>query len=159
MEEQVRLWTPGSDAPNWMLDLAQEVNDKYPNLSLSFIPPEYRGPEDTRPFAIVEVDRDNNILGIIARFTELEFHANNIFNWLYEHDSHNTDVWGKYMLELKKEEKEREDSYTERNYQLADMLGSVIRSPLHTYRINGHKVGAENNAPTIGLYDASGEDQ
>lgn len=159
MSEQVRLWTPGSDAPQWMLDLAQEVNDKYPNLSLSFIPPDFRGPEDTRPYAIVEIDRDNNILGIVARFSGLEFHANNIFNWLYEHSTEHTDVWGKYILELKKEEKEREDSYTERNYQLADMVYSVANSRLHTYRINGHKVGAENNAPTIGLYDASGEDQ
>lgn len=157
MEEQ-RLWTPGSDIPVWMLETAQEVNDKYPNLSLSFIPPDFRGPEDTRPFAIVEVDRDNNILGIIARFTELEFYPANIFNWLYDHDTQKVDVWGNYLKELDKEKKQREDSYTERNYQLADMVGSVIRSPLHTYRINGHKVGAENNAPTIGLYDASGED-
>lgn len=157
--EQERLWVPGNDTPQWMLETAQEVNDKYPNLSLSWIPPIYRGPEDTRPFAIVEVDRDNNILGIVARFTELEFYPNNIFNWLYEHDSHNVDVWGKYMLELKKEEKEREDSYTQRNYELAEQVYAVANSPLHTYRINGHKVGAENNAPTIGLFDASGEDQ
>jgi len=158
MPEADRLWTPGNDTPVWMQETAQELNDKYPNLSLSWIPPDFRGPEDTRPFAIVEVDRDNNITGIVARFTELEFYPANIFNWLWEHDSHNNDVWGNYMKQLQLERKQREDSYTERNYQLADMVGSVIRSPLHTYRINGHKVGAENNAPTIGLYDASGED-
>jgi|SRR5215217_8549895 len=158
MSEEARLWTPGNDTPVWMLETAQELNDKYPNLSLSWIPPEFRGPEDTRPFAIVQVDRDNNIVAIIARFTELEFYPANIFNWLLAHDTQKTDVWGEYEKALEAEHKEREDSYTERNYQLADMVASVIRSPLHTYRINGHKVGAENNAPTIGLYDASGED-
>lgn len=159
MTEQVRLWTPGNDAPEWMLTCAQEVNDKYPNLSLSFIPREFQGPEDTRPCAIVEVDRDNNILGIIARFSWLEFYPANIFNWLLAHDTQKVDVWGALQHQIKREEKAREDSYTERNYELADMFASVARSNLHTYRINGHKVGAENTAPTIGLFDASGEDQ
>lgn len=159
MAEAARLWTPGNDTPVWMLETAQEVNDKYPNLSLSWIPPENRGPEDTRPFAIVEVDRENNIIGVIARFSQLEFYPANIFNWLYEHDSHRVDVWGNLQKQIARDEKEREAKNTEHVYELADQLQHVIKSNLHTYKINGHKVGAENNAPTIGLFDASGEDQ
>lgn len=159
MPEEPRLWTPTNDTPQWMLQCAQEVNDKYPNLSLSWIPPDFRGPEDTRPFAIVEVDHDGNITGLVARFSEFEFYPANIFNWLYDHDTHNTDVWANYIKDLADEEQAREKKYTNHVYELAEVLQSVIKSPLHTYRINGYKVGAENSAPTLGLLNASGEDQ
>ena len=157
--EQKRLWTPTHDAPQWMLDCAQELNDKYPNLNLSWIPPENRGPDDDKPFAIVEIDRDGNTIGIVARFTQLEFYPANIFNWLWRHDTAYNDVWGDMIKEQEKTDREAKEKLDEHVYELADMVHHVANSQLHTYRINGHKVGAENNYPTIGLFDASGEDQ
>ena len=159
INEPGRLWNPLNEVPVWMQQCAQEVNDKYPNLNLSWIPPEFRGPKDTRPFAIVEIDREGNTLGIVARFTELEFYPANIFNWLYEHDTANTDVWGNLQKMIADYQKQKDEEQKERVYELADQFQHVVKSNLHTYRINGHKVGAENNAPTLGLYDASGEDQ
>ena len=157
--EQQRLWTPTqNNTPQWMLDTAQELNDKYPNLNLSWIPPENRGPDDDKPFAIVEIDRDGNTIGIVARFTQLEFYPANIFNWLWMHDTAYNDVWGNMLKEQEETNREREKKNTEHVHELADMFSSIVRSQKHTYRINGHKVGAENNVPTIGLFDASGED-
>ncbi|SRR6266498_2341057 len=153
-----KLWTQTAQhvaMAQWMLDMAQEVNDKYPNLNLSWIPPEDRGPEDDRPFAIVQIDSDGYTIDVIKRLSTFEFHPSFIFNWLYDHDSQRVDVWDAYMKQLKKEEKERQDVVTEHVFKIADQFQHVVKSPLHTYRINGHKVGAENEAPTIGLFDAT----
>lgn len=138
-----------------MVDLAQEVNDKYPNLSLAWIPPENRGPGDDRPFAIVQIDENGNQIAIIHRMHQLMVHGSYVFNWLWENDSQRVDVFGKYMADLEKERVKKQKQDTERINELAEIVHSVAKSNKHTYKMNGHKIGAENNYPTLGLKDAS----
>lgn len=139
-----------------MIELAQELNDKYPNLNLAWIPPEDRPGNEAQPFAIVQIDSEGNQLGIIKRLSQFEVHGAFIFNWLWENDSQRIDPWDKYMKELQQQQVDQRKKEQEQNFQLAEVVNSVAKSPLHTYRINGHKVGVENNAPTLGLMQNAG---
>lgn len=155
--ENGQLFLPNTTAtliPQEILTLAQEVNDKYPNLSIAWIPPEDRGEGDDRPFAIVQVDGDGNIQQIILRMHQLEVHGAYVFNWLWENDSQRMDPWQKYLKQVEAERNEKQKRETERINELAEVVHSVAKSNKHTYRINGHKIGAENNFPTLGLNDA-----
>lgn len=147
------LWTPGSQLSQEMINLAQELNDKYPNLSLGWIPPENRGPED-KPFAIIQIDREGHQIGVIKPLSQLEVHGSFIFNWLYENDSQRMDPWKKYIEGMENDAKEKREAEKIQNYQLAEVLNAVAKSPKHEYKINGHKIGSENNFPTLGLNDA-----
>ena len=139
-----------------MIDLAQELNDKYPNLNLAWIPPEDRPGNESQPFAIVQIDSEGHQIGIIKRLSAFEVHGSFIFNWLWENDSQRMDPWKKYLAELEQQQLEKRKKEQEQNLQLAEVVNSVAKSPLHTYRINGHKVGAENSLPTLGLMDNAG---
>ena len=148
------IWTPsGSQLSQEMLTLAQELNDKYPNLSLAWIPPENRGEGDERPFAIVQIDSEGNQVAIIHRMHSLEVHPSYVFNWLWENDTRRVDVWDRYMTTLKAEHEAKRKQEKEDNYELAEYVNAVAKSPLHTYRMAGHKIGAENNYPTLGMND------
>lgn len=139
-----------------MIDLAQELNDKYPNLNLAWIPPEDRPGNESQPFAIVQIDSEGNQIGIIKRLSQFEMHASFVFNWLWENDSQRMDPWKKYLAELEQQQFTKRKQEQEQNMQLAEVVNAVAKSPLHTYRINGHKVGAENSLPTLGLMDNAG---
>jgi hypothetical protein len=151
-----RLILPGAQLSQEMINLAQELNDKYPNLNLAWIPPKDRPGNETQPFAIVQLDSSGNTIGIIKRLSQLEVHASFIFNWLWENDSQRMDPWKKYLDDMNKAAVEKRKKEKELNYELAEVVNAVAKSPLHTYRINGHKVGAENEFPTLGLQNASG---
>ena len=151
-----RLILPGQQLSQEMVSLAQELNDKYPNLNLSWIPPEDRGENEAQPFAIVQIDSEGNTVGIIKRLSQFEMHGSFIFNWLWENDSHRMDPWQKYLSEMAETERQKREKEKERNYELAEVANAIAKSPLHTYRINGHKVGAENSFPTLGLMPDAG---
>ena len=143
-----------------MIDLAQELNDKYPNLNLAWIPPEERPGNESQPFAIVQINPNTGEqIGIIKRLSQFEMHGAFIFNWLWENDSERMDPWKKYIDDMNKAAVEKRKQEQEANYKLAEVVNAVAKSPLHTYRINGHKVGAENNLPTLGLMENAGRAQ
>ncbi len=155
-----RLILPGAQLSQEMLNLAQELNDKYPNLNLAWIPPEDRGGNETLPFAIVQIDSDGNTVGIIKRLSQFETHGSFVFNWLWENDSQRMDPWAKYMADMEKEAEEKRKKAQEFNYELADVVNTVARSNKHEFRINGRKLGSDNQYPSLGLMDhASGENQ
>lgn len=153
MAKGAGLILPGSQLSQDMIALAQELNDKYPNLSLAWIPTEDRVDGESYPFAIIQIDSEGNQIGIIKRLSTFEMHASYIFKWLWENDSERMDPWQKYLNELEKSQEEQRKKEQERNYELAEIVHSVAKSNKHTYRINGHKIGAENNFPTLGLND------
>lgn len=133
-----------------MIDLAQEVNDKYPNLSLAWIPPENRGPEDDRPFAIVQIDSEGNQKAIIHRMHQLEVHASYVFNWLWANDSQRVDVFQRYIDSLQRAAEQKEKENKEKIFEKAEVIHAIAKSPLHTFRINGRKIGTDNYEPRIG---------
>lgn len=150
------FWTPGSQLSTDMITLAQELNDKYPNLSLGWIPPNERGDDDSRPFAIIQIDSEGRQVGIIHTMSVLEVHGAYIFNWLWENDSQRMDPWAKYLNELNAAEDLKRKKNTERMNELAEVVHSVAKSNKHEYKINGRKIGSDNSYPTLGLNDASG---
>lgn len=139
-----------------MINLAQELNDKYPNLNLAWIPPEDRPGNEAQPFAIVQIDSEGNTIGIIKRLSQFEVHGSFIFNWLWENDGQRIDPWNKYLQEMAAAEAEKRKKEQEFNYELADVVNTVARSNKHTFKINGHKIGADNHYPTLGLMENAG---
>lgn len=142
-----------------MIDLAQELNDKYPNLNLAWIPPEDRPGIESQPFAIVQLNKVGEQIGIIKRLSQLEVHGSFIFNWLWENDSTRMDPWKKYLEDMNRAEVEKRKKEQEFNYELADVVNTVARSNKHTFKINGHKIGADNNYPTLGLMENAARTQ
>ncbi len=138
-----------------MVDLAQEVNDKYPNLSLAWIPPDQRGSGDDRPFAIVQIDENGNQMAIIHRMHQMMVHGSYIFNWLWENDGQRVNLFDKYMKSLEAASAEKEKQNKESIFQKAEVINAIAKSPLHTFRINGRKLGTDNYEPRIGGEDAS----
>lgn len=153
MSKGTGLILPGSQLSQDMIDLAQELNDKYPNLSLGWIPPEERGKDESLPFAIIQINSAGEQIAIIKRLSVFEVHGSFIFNWLWENDSTRMDPWTKHLEGIKKAAEEKRAKEKDQNYELAEMVHAVASSNKHTYRINGHKIGAENNFPTLGLND------
>lgn len=133
-----------------MIELAQEVNDKYPNLSLAWIPPENRGQGDDKPFAIVQIDSEGRQIGIIHRMSQFEVHGSYVFNWLWANDSQRVDVFQQYMDGLEKARLQKEEENKQKIYEKAEVINAIAKSPLHTYRINGRKLGTDNYEPRIG---------
>lgn len=155
-----RLILPGAQLSQEMINLAQELNDKYPNLNLAWIPPEDRPGNETQPFAIVQIDSQGNQVAIIKRLSQLELHGSYVFNWLWENDSQRMDPWKKYLEDMNNAEIEKRKKEKELNYELADVVNTVARSNKHTFKINGHKIGADNHYPTLGLMEnASGAEK
>lgn len=141
--------------PQHMIDLAQELNDKYPNLSLAWIPPENRGKDDDKPFAIVQIDSEGNQIAIIHRMHQLEVHGSYVFNWLWANDSQRVDVFDQYLKSLEQQKAEIAKKDKEIIDQKAEVINTIAKSNLHTYRINGRKIGTDNYEPRIGQSDAS----
>lgn len=148
-----RLILPGAQLSQEMLNLAQELNDKYPNLTLAWIPPEDRGGDESLPFAIMQINNVGETIGVIKRLSQLELHAGYIFKWLWENDSERIDPWQKYMNEIEKEAEAKRKKQQEFNYELAEVVNSVAKSNKHEYRINGRKIGSDNSYPSLGLMD------
>lgn len=155
-----QIWIAGSgmQLSQEMIDLAQELNDKYPNLTLAWIPPDQRGSEDTKPFAIVQIDSEGRHIAIIHKMHQFMVHASYIFNWLWEHDSQRIDLWDKMQKQIAYEEAQRQKGFTERMNERADILHTIAKSNKHTFKINGRKLGTDNEAPRMGLSDAGREE-
>lgn len=134
-----------------MLDLSTEIANRYPNLRLSWIPPENRGENDLEVFAVVQVDTNGDTIAIIKRFTEFECHPNIVLGWLWENDGQRIDPWKKFLAEQEKIAQEKREADRQDIYERAEVLNSIARSGLHTYRINGRKIGVDNEVPSLGL--------
>lgn len=158
MGNEIWIAGQGMQLSQEMINLAQELNDKYPNLSLAWIPPDQRGSGDNRPFAIVQIDSEGRQIAIIHKMHQFMVHGSYIFNWLWEHDSQRIDVWDKMQKQIAWEKEQREKLNRERMDERADILHTIAKSNKHTFKFNGMKIGAENEYPRLGLSDAGGEE-
>lgn len=156
MGNEIWIAGEGIQLSQEMIDLAQELNDKYPNLSLAWIPPDQRGQNDMqKPFAIVQINSLGQQVAIIHRMHQFMVHGSYIFNWLWEHDSQRIDVWDKLQKQIAFDKAQKEKLDRERMDERADIIHTVAKSNKHTFNLNGHKIGSDNNYPTLGLSDAS----
>lgn len=134
-----------------MLDLNTEIAERYPNLRLGWIPPEERGEDDTMHWSINQVDHSGNIIAIIKRMTSFECVPSLVLKWLWDNDGQRIDPWEKFQAEQQRLANERRARDKEDIYERAEVLNSIAKSGLHTYRINGRKIGADNEMPSLGL--------
>ena len=137
--------------PQEMLDLNEQIAARYPNLRLAWIPPEDRGADDTLIWAITQVNNAGETIAIIKRMSSFECHPNLVLQWLWENDGHRIDPWKKFLAEQEAAAKAQRERDKEDIYERAEVLNTIAKSGLHTYRINGRKIGADNAVPSLGL--------
>jgi hypothetical protein len=138
--------------PSEVLDSDICVNEAYPNLRIAYQPTEVRAEHSLdKPFALVD-----QLGGFVIKELSEEMARNTpfILRWLFENDSnrHGEKDLYKNMLKIQ-EDKENARKKEERDHLLerAEVAHAIASSPLHTYRINGRKLGADNEFPTLGI--------
>lgn len=138
--------------PSEVKDCDAQVNAAYPNLRIAYQPTEQRAEHSAdKPFALVD-----QLGGFIIKELSEEMARNTPFlmRWLWENDStrHSSDDLYNKMLKTQ-EDKEKARKAVERDHLLerAEIGHAIASSPLHTYRINGRKLGADNEFPTLGI--------
>lgn len=131
-----------------MVWVAEQINARYPDLVLGWIPPENRGRDDNKPFAVM-YDQTREI---IVRLTPDQVNPH-ILRWLHEHDGSKTDIWKNLVNDIQKEKEQREKANREKLMEKAEIVHSIAKSNKHTYRVGGQKIGADNHAPRIPKVD------
>lgn len=132
-----------------MMELAGELQERYYNLKLVWIPPENRGPEDKgREFAIINMaDNDTPVL----RMSPEQVHRNFIFNWLEENDAekHGEEILNRMLKDAERAEKAKQDARKEHTAQQADVIGTIIKSGKHGFRHNGVTLNSSPDAARL----------
>ena len=112
--------------------VAQEIAHRYDNLRLVFIPASDRIPgQDDKPFGI----RDIRTGIMIKTVPETMVHL--LPRWLWENDSHRIDTYQKFLDTQAAEKRAREAAIHEKHAPKADLVGTILKSPLHTFVHNG----------------------
>ena len=138
--------------PSEVMECDAEVNAAYPNLRIAYQPTENRADHSAdKPFALVD-----QLGGFVIKELSEEMARNKLFlmRWLFENDSNRHGEKSLYDKMLKvSADKEIARKNEERDHLMerAEVAHAVASSPLHTYRINGRKLGADNEFPTLGI--------
>jgi len=136
--------------PSEVLENDAIINDIYDNLRIAYLPVENRNDrEKDKPFAIF----DQFAGYVIRELSEAEAKSLNwIQKWLYDNDSerHGADVLYQNMLDRNAKLKAEVDKANrEELLEKLDVVHAVAKSNLHTYKVNGVKVGVD--VPYLGL--------
>jgi hypothetical protein len=138
--------------PSEVLECDAQVNAAYPNLRIAYQPTEQRAEHSAdKPFALVD-----QLGGFIIKELSEEMARNTTFlmRWLWENDSTRhgeKSLYNKFIDDKAKAEEKRKKEHREHLMERAEVAHAVASSPLHTYRINGRKLGADNEFPTLGI--------
>lgn len=138
--------------PSEVLDSDICVNQAYPNLRIAYQPAENRAEHSLdKPFALVD-----QMGGFVIKELSEEMARNTPFllRWLYENDSTRhgeKKLYDKMIADQAKKVEETKKAEREHLMERAEVAHAIASSPLHTYRINGHKIGADNEFPTLGI--------
>lgn len=139
--------------PQRYINLSLEINAKYNNLEIGMLRSENHINESNKdhPFCLMEVFSDGSVKPV-KYLSEKEMDAGYLFWWL---DMNGTagktgdQLFNDFMKDIKAAEAEQKKIRIEKTEEDADLLASIASSPLHTYRHNGNKIGADNNYPTL----------
>lgn len=122
----------GSDIlPQSIQNIAEDINYKYPNLKLIWIPISQRTPEDTEYYAIVDMNTGH----VIKAFNDLTI--GDAMKWLWENDSQRIDTFQKHMKEREEAAKVQRAIHDEENGQKLDLAATILGSKLHTFKHDG----------------------
>lgn len=125
--------------------LAEELQERYYNLGIAWVPPENRSTHEPYPFAIV--DTYQNI--VIKPLKESQVNAQFVFTWLWENDSQRVNTWDKFQKEIEKAKAERDKKNYDKIAEQAEVIHDIQKSPIHNYKINGRTLGADNEKPSL----------
>lgn len=125
------LMDAGEMLPEAIKGIAEDINRKYDNLKLIWIPIVKRSAEDTHPYAIV----DMNTGFVIKEFSELSIR--DALKWLWENDSQRIDTYAKFIKEKEEAAKLARTYKEEENNAKLDVASSVLASKLHTFKHAG----------------------
>lgn len=116
--------------------IAEIIHDYDKHLQLAWIPPEQRN-DKTPPFAVLETSGDGQV-NIVFTIKENEL-DHRVLARLFAGDTHNKDV----MAMLESDEAARKALELKKKMEIAeerrDIISTIVKSPLHTFRHNGHK--------------------
>jgi hypothetical protein len=139
--------------PSEVLDSDICVNEAYPNLRIAYVPAENRSENEPYPFAIVDTLGEFTIKPLTV---EQAKNTMWILQWLYDNDSARhgeKELWNKHLAVGERIKEDRKKAHSEKLREKLDVVSSVARSHLHTYKVNGKKIGADNERPRLGLWD------
>ena len=117
--------------PQSIQNIAEDINFKYPNLKLIWIPISQRTAEDTEYYAIVDLNTGH----VIKAFNDLSI--NTAMQWLWENDSQRIDTYQKFLNEKATHEKTVRDAAIAKDEAKLDLAGAVLGSKLHTFKHDG----------------------
>ena len=140
------------------IELSDELERRYPNLALTWIPPNQRGPEDAgREFAIVDT-YDNDM--IIFRFSEDQAHISYVMKWLWDNDADRAgNSVNERLAALAAEgEKARKDKIEEEALIEADFFTTMVKSGKNDFKHNGVKLSDHPSELGKMLHGDRGED-
>jgi hypothetical protein len=138
--------------PSEVLDSDICVNQAYPNLRIAYQPAENRAEHSLdKPFALVD-----QMGGFIIKELSEDMARNTPFllRWLYENDSSRhgeKELYNKFLKTQSDKIEATKKADKEKLAERTEIAHAIASSPLHTYRINGRKVGADNDFPYIGI--------
>lgn len=136
------LMDAGEMLPQNIKGIAEDINRKYENLKLIWIPMGKRTKDDTHPYAIV----DTQTGFVIKEFTDISIHE--AMKWLWENDSQRIDTYKKHIAEKEALAKQAREYTAEADNQKLDLAASILGSKLHTFKHAGktYTEGYKSNA-------------
>jgi hypothetical protein len=120
--------------------LAQSIAERYPNVRLAQIPSRHREAREEFPFALLDARTGE----VVKHLRESETNISFVYRWLYEHDTQARgvkEVYAKYLADKEKAKKAKEDVARERLHENLDVVNTMARSQLHTFRHGDRKFG------------------
>ena len=148
-------WTieGGRFLPQEYIDMSLHINSIYSNLEIGMFRDDNHTNEQSasHPFCLMEV-RPNGETKPVKYLREEEMNLGYLLWWLDKNGTVNKTAeqhFNELMADIKKHEAAQKAIRAEKQAEEVDLLASVMTSPLHTYRHNGNKIGADNNVPTL----------
>lgn len=142
----------GRFLPRSYLEMSEVINRKYFNVEIGMLRAEDHLNENSKdhPFCLFLVTGDT--VQPIKYLKEEEMDLGYLLWWLEKNgttDKSPDDHFKEMLADIEKHSIEQKKIQAEATAEQADLLASIASSPLHTYRHNGNKIGADNNVPTL----------
>lgn len=148
-------WTVegGRFLPQAYVDMSLHINEMYTNLEIGMLRNDAHINEEAKdhPFCLMMINGDGSVKPVKYLKVE-EMSLGYILWWIDKNgtkkksaDEHFKEYLNDLVAQQTIERKAREEQSAEE----ADLLTTIHTSPLHTFRHNGNKIGADNNVPTL----------
>lgn len=138
--------------PESYIEMSETINRKYYNIEIGMLRAEDHLNENSKdhPFCLFIVNGDN--VQPIKYLKEEEMNIGYLLWWLEKNgttDKSADDHFKEMLDDIQKQAIAQKKIRAEQTAEETDLLATIASSPLHTFRHNGNKIGADNNVPTL----------